>query len=578
MPGLVGTASRFFYAGGLSDFRADSIASSLYGVTLCCFLLSDWLCDKRWSRFTVGSAAWLCWNRPIAGVYLAVVFALLQSGVLIQWWRSRDNPSPRRVAIGMGQYALMFGVLTMPILILGRTNFYNYYVVGHVVGPEKKIRALEQGVRTLVDHLGYYPGSLTLFHLGLPILKVWVAMLAAAMVLVLLVRLRYSQNLDQSRPSSPARWGIPLLWSLVPLSILTLDESKSPVVASIVVAPCVLTGALLLHHLLLALPTRAPAHIASIGYRALAVVSLLTGMTFMASAEARPAVARANVAGIRALMRAYLDLATYIEYFEIEQPKLATDRILEYFNGAATGLSLIERSGLYVRPKELLAYDIFDRSAADAVRAAHEADCALVTLGPLERTRPTLFPFERSTAKWQSAYRDVVQREMIPLARISLGPHDFQIFVRPRVRVAGASEGWLTATGASIQAPVKLLREWPIIRITGTTIASQHLKGPLSITAVARNDAGVSTTIPARITISPGESYQIEIDATGVPLPDSPLLALQLSFDRYFVPKELGQSTDTRKLVIQSPKASILVRGNTVTAPPALSAREIYPY
>lgn len=38
---LLFSASRFFYAGGLNDFRLDLPASCLYGIALCCFLSSD---------------------------------------------------------------------------------------------------------------------------------------------------------------------------------------------------------------------------------------------------------------------------------------------------------------------------------------------------------------------------------------------------------------------------------------------------------------------------------------------------------------------------------------------------------
>src|SRR5262249_52286264 len=67
---LLATQSRFMQTGGMTDYRADGMASSLYGITLCCFLLSDWLRDKKWTRITLVSAISLVWVRPICIAYL----------------------------------------------------------------------------------------------------------------------------------------------------------------------------------------------------------------------------------------------------------------------------------------------------------------------------------------------------------------------------------------------------------------------------------------------------------------------------------------------------------------------------
>ncbi len=580
---LMGTMSRFFYAGGLSDFRADGPASSLFGVTLCCFLLSENLTNPRWSRLTAGSAALLCWNRPIAGVYLLGIALILLSFLLYRMRRSEDNSWSRQVLRGTGKSSLLLAALTLPIPVLGARTIYAYYFVGHFLTPENKIRALEQGVVTLTDNLLYYPKTLIGYHLGLPVIVLWVLLLTTVAVLLVFGRLCYGNGPERSRPQ-PVSLGVLTIWLVTPLAILTVNLSKSPVVASVGVVPAILLATFVLYGVMQPWLAAAPHRLASVSSTALAVISVLVGTTFMANAEGRPYVHSANVAPIKALMKAYDDLTAYCQYFGLKNPNFVTDRILEYFNGTAAAVVISERSGLNIQPKEWLAYNIYERPLEEVLRVTALADCALLTVDPVEKTKASLFPFELTAAKWQDAYRKMVTTQMIPLARLNMPGHNFQIFVRPRVRVAGDSGGWLTAAGAELLAPAGVLRVWPIIRLSGSTIGSKHLKDQLGTTVTITGDPG--RTIPSRASIAADESYEIQIDASGIPLPDTGLVQLHLSFDRYFVPKDLGINPDPRKLVIQSPKTASLSpapaiadRGGLLTSPlpPQLSVGDLYP-
>ncbi len=580
---LIGTMSRFFYAGGLSDFRADGPASSLYGVTLCCFLLSENLTNPRWSQLTAFSAALLCWNRPIAGVYLLGIALILWLIMVARIRRSEHDLSSRQLLRGTGKYGVMFAALTLPIPIIGARISYEYYVVGHFLTPENKIRALEQGVVTLTDNLRYYPDSLVRYHLGQPVIVLWVLLMAAAALFLGIGRLRYAGGLARSKASSVSL-GMLAIWLVTPLAILTANLSKSPLVASVALTPAVLLATFLLCRVLQPWLTAASPRLASVSSTALAAISVLVGMTVMANAEVRPDVHSANVAPIKALMKAYDDVTAYCQYFGLKNPTFVTDRILEYFNGTAAAVVIFERSGLNIQPQEWLARNIYERPLEEVLRVTDSADCALLTLDPVEKTKASLFPFELTAAKWQDAYRKMVTTQMIPLARLSMPGHNFQIFVRPRVRVEGDSGGWLTADGAELLAPARVLRVWPIIRLSGSTIGSKHLRGSLGTTVTMAGGSG--RTIPSRASIAADESYEIQVDASGIPLPDTGLVHLRLSFDRYFVPKALGINPDPRKLVIQFPKTAAMSPAPAIAdrdglmvppLPPQLSAGDLYP-
>ena len=474
----------------------------------------------------------------------------------------------------------MLAALTLPMLVLGARIFYDYYVFGHLLSPEKKIRALEQGVVTLTDNLLYYPRTLKDFHLGPPVIYVWVFLLAAAALLVGLGRRQYptAQAKPERLAPSPASLGLIGIWIVSPLAILTMNLSKSPVVASIVVAPAVLWGALLIHRVLAALPSSAAFRGAG---TALGAVSVVTGMTFMANYESRPSEQSAHAAQIQGLMKAYDDIAVYCRYYGLEKPNFATDRILEYFNGTAAAVMVFERSGLRILPRELLAYTIFARQADEAIGTAADADIALVTLDPVEKTKESLFPFHHSAVQWQTGYRDAVFSRMAPIARLNMPGHSFQIFLRPRATLEGETDGWLTAEGVVIAAPARALRVLPVIRLSGSTIGSKYLKGALGTiaTLASERDGPATSTIPSKSAIHADESYEIEIDTAGIKLPDSGTVRLHLSFERYFIPRDLGINADPRKLVVQTPKSTTLSRqaGAAAATAPPLTVGDLYP-
>jgi hypothetical protein len=544
---LIATGSRFLEAGGLSDFRADGVASSMYGLTLCCFLLSDWMRDGRWSWVTVWSAVLLCWLRPIAGVYLAV--ALLP----LLFFTRRDRLR------GLARYAEAFAALTLPMVPLSWQKIYTYYIVGHVVGPEKSIRALEQGIHGYWDSLLYYPRSLANSHLGLPALALWACLLVAAGLLAIHRRRRGADGEPSATGAIDSSFSplVLILWMVSPLAILTLDESKSAVVASVAVTPAVLLGVYVL------------CRVQAAGKWLITTAALLAGMTIMADAEGRKFFPPRQASPIKALFTMYKDLAAYCEYFELREIGVATDRTADYFSGRVAAFNMFERTGLRVRSKELLAHDILEQSPREAEGAAQRADVAMVTLDPLERVQRSLFPFDRSANRWQASYQAIIARDMIPLGKVSMPGHDFQIFVRPRVRLEGDSGGWITADGFDILTTTVVARTRPLLKIRGITTGSAHLKGPLKAT--------VAGSIPGRVTIGLDEAYEIEVDLSGAPMPDERGLRLHVAFDRYFIPQELGLGPDPRKLVLLFPKSVYLASREGAASATSLSAVDLYP-
>src|SRR5262249_45555587 len=126
--------------------------------------------------------------------------------------------------------------LALPVLWHNRLPIYHYYAVGHVLGPEKLIRAREAGTEGLGAMVLYYPRSLAGQHLGTAFLLLGGITILAGAVAGWLRR----RAVRAPSPRPLGGWIIALFVAVclvVPLAALTLDVAKSPIVANVLVAP-----------------------------------------------------------------------------------------------------------------------------------------------------------------------------------------------------------------------------------------------------------------------------------------------------------------------------------------------------
>src|SRR5712671_1158230 len=166
---LLSLSTLFDGAGGIYDYRIDFSAFCLYGIWTCLLVWSGSF--LRTSRALVVAAVGilLVYSRFFTIIYVGGILGTLLAINAYGIWRS-SSPYRTAVAARRIRNILLSGTIIAAIcgarLFLSRAAIYDYYVIGHVLGEEKFIRAHELGLYTIADHLIFYPKSIIETHVG----------------------------------------------------------------------------------------------------------------------------------------------------------------------------------------------------------------------------------------------------------------------------------------------------------------------------------------------------------------------------------------------------------------------------
>ena len=126
------------------------------------------------------------------------------------------------------------------------------------------------------------------------------------------------------------------------------------------------------------------------------------------------------------------------------------------------------------------------------------------------------------------------------------------LFRKPFFSTSGAVGDWIGQSGLSLKVDAYDLARSPFLVLEGNA-NYEWLGGEPKPRAVLTTVTGtVGLELPVWLNAK-GSRYQIVIDSHGLPVESGQQYSIQLTFDRYFVPKALGINEDTRKLVIGKP-------------------------
>jgi hypothetical protein len=132
---------------------------------------------------------------------------------------------------------------------------------------------------------------------------------------------------------------------------------------------------------------------------------------------------------------------------------------------------------------------------------------------------------------------------------------DNYIFVQPQVKteglsVEGVSGGWITSAGIIVNTNASDLMQFPFVVLEGP--ATLFISEPKPSAVIIDLTGKQGAPIPSKFKLV-GSTYRVVIDARGAASTQPTPIKIALTFDRFFVPKDRGMSSDPRELVIMGP-------------------------
>jgi hypothetical protein len=415
--------------GGLLDFRFDFPVMCLYGVFLCLVLRSDCFARPRWAIAAGAAGAFVVLFRFFSGVYLggmAVCFALAQCG---QWWRGRTRPEARRWArqrlLGLLLAMLTTLLVALPMARFQVQPFWNYYVANHWLGGDRDIRKKEFGVETFWPAVTFYGRSLCKDHTGILFLTLG---LGTALACLAPCWARRRADLDEPpRSASRAALGVLALALGVPLLLLTVSPSKSPIVGNIAVPPLLL---LLLLPVIRLADCRPPGDaLMSRLFAVLAGTALVCGGGVLGRTLTRPFVQEYLSPTDREQVNALYDAVDRaVRTGRFTSPVMGTDVMQDIFHPLTIDATLCERTGSLHGLSASLGDTVLPITEAEALARTRRSDLVLLT--DAREAGVAVYPFHGCMTKIRPRLREVCDREFLFLGEFIIQGQSRRLYAR----------------------------------------------------------------------------------------------------------------------------------------------------
>lgn len=423
---LLSLSTLFNVAGGIYDYRIDFSALCLYGIWASLTVWSGSFHHAGRSVLVALVGIVLICSRFFTIIYVAGVLAALLSASLVAIWRTPSterNVATIRRAHNILLSGVIIAVVCLPRLFLSRDAIYGYYMIGHVLGEEKYIRAHELGVYSIAGHLLYYPRSILVRHVGL---LAWLIAGALAGWALWRNRLAASEMPGRLRPFGHELTALGVA-ILIPVAALTANVAKSPVVGGIVTVPIlvamVLFGAALWPRGGVIKLTRGRA----ISVSAVAMAIALAAFAIRGTSS-RDVAPRADLERIAMLARS---IATFAADNKLDRLSMSTDRVVDYQNVGTVKLASIELLHRSLEVDGLLGhgpYGIFATSREDALRLLAESDVIVLTDPVTDRSHP--YPINAKIKEYWDELWQWTNENRVQLFSTEILGIPYRVFVR----------------------------------------------------------------------------------------------------------------------------------------------------
>jgi len=447
--------STIFHQGGIYYFMIDFSAMCLYGILACLIVWSRTFLETRRIWLIVVVAAHLI----IMRFFVVLYFAGIMFGLLLFAAAGLRSPSSAWRAIAKKRVTniviagSLTAMLVLPILFLARQGIYNYYVIGHVIGVEKYIRADQFGLHGLLDHVFHYPKSVS-EHLGRSVFIVLSILSATALISAYRFDHAWTHRVLARLHRYRAEYFALGLMIVVPIVVLTLNVHKSPLVGNIVLIPLILTFALVLGavgrhaapplgkdvearwpwflRLTSSQPveriwTAASKHSAKAIITTFVAVALLTTFATRGLSYKDP-TSQSDYAAITQLNTA---IGHYVIDNKLLKPTFSIDRVVGYLNWGTLRLGNFEvlRTWIDFDPRfGAGSYGIFATPREVALKLIKDSDIVVLT-DPVQARDPTL-PIDRKIIEYWDELDAWTRRNRVLLTSADVYGVPHRVYVR----------------------------------------------------------------------------------------------------------------------------------------------------
>lgn len=227
----------FIDVGGIPDFRVDSMAFCAYGLFVLSVIRSEVFLIRKWIIVAIIVACLMFLLRTITAVYLLGTLGVTWIYFLIRYFFTQLDIKARAEVKARIINLLVMGLIIFAVIVvyiwMNKDALYNYYIIGHLTGQEKNIRAAQGGVTNLISNLWFYPKHILFGHLCVTLASI------ALVYALFFVQKRMFNNAKSISSVNYSKDAIVFLLAaiFVPIIVLTLDMNKSGIVGGIVIVP-----------------------------------------------------------------------------------------------------------------------------------------------------------------------------------------------------------------------------------------------------------------------------------------------------------------------------------------------------
>lgn len=565
---LMTIQSPFLPSGGLADFRIDFVVFCLYGVFIGVVIRSYLFRSPRWAIVAGVVAAVLVLFRYITAVYLLGIYGLFFLLLLVKfnYTDQSDNQSvTRSQLLGMIYSASILLVIVLPALIHSGKRILTYYLGQMFI--RSSFRALQTQTTSLGASLLFYPLSLVQDHIGFLSVSLGITFVILSTMLGI-----YSPSPTSKVVTTPLQLD-KLSTSIflgaaffVPLIVLIPNKAKSPIVGNILVMPVFWYTLMII----LSMFNRVRASTNSaVGFTLLMFISVSFGAYHQINALTRAIDSNLDRKDHISVAELWNTVVLYSDHFGWYSPRVASTSGEDFLSPSILTSTAYEQHSIFLDTKKKLRnFNPLSDADSDAtlnlfLAELNDNDFVVFSRSPIPTSDITLLPFDDAIWRWQDELYAFITQNYVLIQRQQVLNREVELFVKPAVEIVNEDAAWVTSTGLELAASTPILREYPIVRVCGSSELSvldlNNFLAKASLVLPGYKPLNASTA-----TVAANNSYCLFVFFDSDKMWMNSLGNILLSFDTHFVPQELGINSDATQLVVQMPnKVVVLQRQNT---------------